>query len=173
VRAMTIGALLALSLAVVGCGDDASEEGRDSIWTDEMVESVRNTCPMLLEGAGVQYAEDDGAVVLSFTAPGPAQLPELRRRERAMADQYESYPARGAVRWRPMRRHHRAMRGEVAPAPHRPMPAVYVRVEDIEDGARLVLTPEQGEDLDEVRRHAFAHHQRFHVGQCWMARDRA
>jgi hypothetical protein len=60
------------------------------------------------------------------------------------------------------------MHGEQA-MPHGPMPPVHARAETGEGGARLVLTPADGADLEEIREHAFAHHQRYREGQCWLA----
>jgi hypothetical protein len=101
-------------------------------------------CPLAVAGTGVAVADVDGGVEVRFTTTG--DVGEVRRRVAHMAG---------------MHAHH-------ATRPGAPMPAADARVDDIDGGARIVLTPKDPAQLAVLRGHARAHGQQMAAGRCPM-----
>jgi hypothetical protein len=135
--------------------------------TPPMMEDVRTACPMIVEGAQVEAEEiTDGAALVFTTESG--DVADLVRRTEAMSAMYRRRSGGGRIMW-----HHVGERGPH----HRPgrvlgdMPAARSRVEPIERGARILLTPVEPTDVAAIREHVRAHRERFASGECWLDRS--
>lgn len=131
----------------------------------------RQACPIAVEGTDVEVEDTENGVALTFTTEsGDVEL--VRERAEHLAAMYEMHRGRGHMMWHHMGRGGGHMgRGMGPGAGQGPMPAANATVEEIEGGARLVLTPVGGEDLATLRQHARFHQQRMHAGQCWRLQD--
>ena len=93
-------------------------------------------CPMSIPGASVMAEDAPGAVSLVFTAPEP-HLNDLRDRVQRMAQK------------------HNENQGQMGPGPQMGAPAgmqaASARYEPTQTGARLVLTPSDGSQLESLR----------------------
>jgi hypothetical protein len=52
-----------------------------------------------------------------------------------------------------------------------PMPAADAKVEDIDGGVRIVLTPKDASQLSALRERTRLHGERMGGGECWMFQD--
>lgn len=104
-------------------------------------------CPHAAADTTITTEDTDDGVVLEFRTE-TGDVDALRAHVRHMAAMHEDGGGR--------------MRGLP------PMPAATVEVEDLDDGARLVLRPEDPGDLDALREHARAHAARMASGDCPM-----
>jgi hypothetical protein len=110
-------------------------------------------CPMRVRGTRVVAAPTAGGAALTFTTEGDVR--ELRARVREMAARHDRVMASG----------HRGtgvMHGQIG------MPPARATVVDVEGGARLVFTPTDGAQADELRAAARRHAQRMQGGECPM-----
>ncbi len=132
-----IAALLSLALS-------ACHRGRDPRPAAALPPAARlaapPACPAVVEGAHVTLDEADGVLSLRFTTT-EEDVDELRRRVRAMAEQHNRMHERMAMTRR---------------RPASVVPPSFAEVEEIDQGARLVLRPraeavEQGARRQPVR----------------------
>jgi hypothetical protein len=146
---------------------------------------------MQVEGTTVSAEDVESGVALSFTTSG--DVAELRRRVARMAEMH-GHP--GEHHGHAMAMHGReAAAGDVGGHAHGPkrgsagqhqggmmsgammMPPAAARSEEIEGGARIVLTPRDPADLPRLREHARHMAERMASGTCPMmergAEDRA
>lgn len=142
------------------------------------MEQLRMGCPMVVEAAKVDVKDTDGSIALTFTTASD-NVDDLRTRVRHIARMYEMHGGRGEMMW-----HHMGGRtagemgrgdgaGRGAMAARGTMPAVRTRVEEIDRGARLVLTPADPAQLVTLREHLRMHQQRMQSGECWMLQQGA
>ena len=119
-----------------------------------MMQRMGSSCPMVVEGAKVEVEDTKAGVALTFTTEGD-NLADLRQRVEQMGKMYEMHQGRGHMMW-----HHMGP-GKGVGAGHPmgmgtgrgmgmgpgPMPAASVKVEETEQGARLILTPTDSAQL--------------------------
>lgn len=141
-----------------------------------MFEQMRSSCPMTIDNAKVEVTDTEDGVALSFTT-NAENVGELRERAQHMASMYEMHRGRGAMRWHhmrgatagpPMGRGHMGMgRGHMGRGAG-PMPAANASLENIDNGAKIVLTPTNADQLEQLREHVRLHQERMQSGECWM-----
>ncbi len=144
---------------------------------------VNAACPMAVNGAQVTASDTDDGVALTFTTTG-GDVSDLRQRVSQMAQMYGMHRGQGHMMWRrmggprgggmgPGAGMRGGPRGGMGPGARGgggvgPMPAMTSRVDNVDNGARLVLTPTDPAQLDALRARARMHAQRMQSGQCWM-----
>jgi hypothetical protein len=106
------------------------------------------SCPMTVPDAHVRSEDVEGGVALSFTTES-GDIADLRRRVHALAEH-----------------HQRAAQGKGRHDGS--MPAATASVEEIPEGARLLLEPRDPGQLDALRRRAEMHAARMERGECPM-----
>jgi hypothetical protein len=127
-------------------------------------------CPANVPGTTVQVVDLEGAVALDFTTTGDAA--EVRRRAARMAQMHGESAMHAGM-------HHGGMMGNTGgPGMHQAMmgkpPASSAQVEELPNGARIVLTPKEPRDLEALRAHAQKHAAHGQHGSCpMMARHAA
>lgn len=150
------------------------------------------TCPMAVEGTTARVEDVDGAAGMAFTTTG--DVAELRRRVAHMAEMHDQHhgknhdKAQDMVGAQPISGSTTMAGAEAAaPAPHaagmhggmhgdgkgmtgdgRKMPLSTARSENIEGGARLIVTPQDPADLAQLREHTHKHAEQMASGQCPM-----
>lgn len=182
------------ALAIAGCASSqASREpatappsAEDRGMRGEMThQGMAGMCPMQVEGTSATAEDVEGGAALAFTTTG--DVAELRRRVAHMADMHDRHG--GAEHGHGMGMH--SHQGSAAPG-HRHdgspvqddeargegmhggmmggsmMPAATARSEEIEGGARIVLTPRDPSELTALREHARHMADRMASGQCPM-----
>lgn len=125
-------------------------------------------CPVAVPGTQVAAVDTEGGVSLVFTTSSDPE--ELRRRVRAMADLHNQHHAGGghAGMMGGGTMGHGGMMGHGGAQATMPPPA-RATVEDVESGARLVLTPADEADLDALRAHVHEHAAEMQrTGRCPM-----
>lgn len=134
---------------------------------------VRSDCPTSVEGAEVAVSDTDEGAALTFTTK-QGDVAALRARARYLARMYEA-GGHHHMMWRrmggpgrghghgmgPRGQHHPGMRGDVAA-----LGDVRTTVTDVEDGARLELTPADASEVERLREAARRHQQRMSTGGC-------
>ncbi len=144
-------------------------------------------CPTAVEGTQVTASDTDGGVALTFTTTGDVN--DLRQRVGQMAQMYAMHQGQGHMMWRGMGGARGGMgpgarggmhggmgpgaQGGMGPGARGgmgPMPAMTTRVNNVDNGASLVLTPTDPAQLDALRARARSHAQRMQSGQCWTLR---
>lgn len=124
---------------------------------------MMQVCPMAVPGTQVAVSDTpDGEAVWFTTAP--ERIPELRSRVRAMADLHNRQHAGGGAEQMGggmMGGGMSGMGASMMPPPSR------AAVEDVEGGARLVVTPNDPADLDRLRSTVRMHAQHMQeTGTC-------
>jgi hypothetical protein len=116
-------------------------------------------CPMAVAGTSARAEDVDGGAAIAFTTTG--DVAELRRRVAHMAEMHT--------------RHHGAGHGPMGDSSKMGMmgdgmmmPSAHARSEDIDAGARIVLTPNAPADLAQLREHTRQHAEKMASGQCPM-----
>jgi hypothetical protein len=114
-------------------------------------------CPMAVPGAQAVAADVEGGEAVTFTTSSD-QVAELRNRVHAMADMHNRHHQGGGMDHGGM---HEGMQGGAmghgsmggGSADHMAMmpPPSHAAVEDLPSGARLVVTPNDPADLDQLR----------------------
>jgi len=118
------------------------------------------TCPMAVAGTSARAEDVDGGAAIAFTTTG--DVAELRRRVAHMAEMHTRHHGKGDG---PMMRDSDEM-GMMGDGMM--MPAADARSEDIDAGARVVLTPRAPADLAQLREHTRQHAEKMASGQCPM-----
>jgi hypothetical protein len=159
----------------MGQGQAAAGSGAQDI----MAARGNEACPMMVEGASVDVENTADGVALRFTSTTAGNVEDLRNRVEHMARMYEMHGGGkdkgGSMMWHRMG-HMRADQdqpgaGGQGQGPAGAMPAATARVEDVDNGARLVLTPKDKTQLTALREHARDHERRMESGECWMMQD--
>lgn len=142
------------------------------------MQRMMQTCPMMVEGVTMQATDTESGVAMVFTT-SEGDVEDLRRRVRAMAEMYNTQHARGGFQWHRMGGQGMGMgRGGGAGPGHGmhggagggmgPMPAAVAAVNDVEGGARLVLTPRDPAHLEPLRARVRMHVERMRANECPM-----
>ncbi len=160
---------LAIGLAVVGCGSARGGQGTASAEcpyghgpggpaaaSGECPHGhgrgpgmAAGMCPLQVEGTAARAEDVEGGAAIVFTTTG--DVAELRRRVAAMAEHHAAH-AEGACAC-PMAAS---------------TPAHEARAEDVDGGARLVLTTSDPEDVEALRSNVREHADRMSSGACPM-----
>ena len=151
----------AAALAGAACAHGGSQGSSATAPPQSSEAMSQDTCPMTVPGTQVSAADTATGEVLTFTTTSPDQVPELRNRVRAMAD---------------MHKHHHgsaeegtgssAGDGTALSVP----PVSTARAEDIDQGARITVTPTDASQLPELQRIAREHAALMQAqGRCDMA----
>lgn len=122
-------------------------------------------CPGAVPGTRVTTSETSDGVALVYTTTG--DVADLRRRAEAMASRMDVRS--GTAMGRGMGRGGGPGGGMGMQTAR--MPAATARVEEIPGGARVVLTPEDPAQLDELRAHVKHHATMMGQGQCPWGTD--
>jgi hypothetical protein len=141
-----------------------------------MMNKLQSYCPMAGQDVQTEVSDVDNGVALTFTTK-TGDVDELRQRVRRMAEMYAARSSRREMHWQAMGRGGmgpggggpgRMMGAENKGAMGRrgPMPAADTKVEEVEGGARIVLTPKDSSQLKALREHAHWHQQRMQSGEC-------
>lgn len=137
-----------------------------------MMQQMRASCPMVVADTNVEASDTEDGVALTFTTTSDS-VADLRQRVEQMAQMYEQRHGEGRMMW-----HHmgpgRGMgmgmgHGKGMGPGSGPMPAASVKVENTNDGARMILTPKSPSELEALREHANWHAQRMQGRECWMS----
>ena len=112
-------------------------------------------CPEKVPGTTARAEDVDGGAALSFTTTG--DVAEVRRRVQRMAEMHNQHHGDGKSSMGGSM----GMMGEM-------MPPSQARAEDVDGGARLILTPEKPADLAAVREKVHQHAAMMAGGQCPM-----
>jgi hypothetical protein len=169
------------ALVIAGCASSqASREpttpapaATSGMQSEGMRGDMEGMCPMQVEGTSVAAEDVDGGVALTFTTS--SDVAELRRRVARMAQMHGQHGMGMHARAGADHGHaHGGQRGDAGQ--HQGgmmpggmmMPAATARSEEVESGARIVLTPQDAADLEKLREHARHMTQRMSSGQCPM-----
>jgi hypothetical protein len=109
------------------------------------------SCPMTLQGTSVSVADTPTGVAISLTTK-TENVAELRQRVQQMATMHGGQLSSEAMK-----------QGQMMPGT--------IKYEEIENGARLTLTPREPAKLDEFRKQVRAHVERMQKGDCSMMND--
>jgi len=189
---VTFGALVASVLGVVACTSRdaetpaATREGPTPAASAEATPPSTMTpppmphrggdmpaeaCPMAVPGTSAAVSEIEGGAAIDLTTTG--DVAAVRARARTLAEHHamrmEERPSRaGEGKGPPMGPGPGPTPGPRMGGRMQGMADVQVRVEDVEGGARLVLTPRSGNDSDvaRVRAHAQQMATRMASGHC-------
>ena len=147
---MTKSAILGLAAAMClsGCGSSSAE--RASTETTPAMAMGAESCPMQVAGTSVMPADIADGATLSFTSTGDAA--ELRRRVERMAE---------------MHNHHHSGAGGMM-GDDAMMPPSTASVDEIENGARLVLRPVDPAQTALIQAHVRTCADRMSHGECPM-----
>lgn len=129
----------------------APEESKTQQWSEELLTEVRQSCPMVVEGARVEVSDTESGVALLFTTE-TGDIDDLRQRVQRMASKYQAQDGRPGFRWK-----------------HGPIPSLNAAVVDIHQGVQLTLTPKKASGLEQLREHVREHQSRMEAGECWTA----
>ena len=105
-------------------------------------------CPMTLQGTSVSVVDTPTGVAISLTTKAE-NVAELRRRVQQMATMHSGQHSSEAMK-----------HGQMMPGT--------IKYEEIENGARLTLTPREPAKLDDFRKQVRAHVEKMQKGDCSM-----
>ena len=151
-----------------------------------MHHGMADMCPMQVAGTSVRTEDVEGGVAIAFSTTG--DVAELRRRVAHMVEMHDRSAGGGRQHGMAMHGHQgsaapghhhhgsppaaggqapgRAMGGPGMSGPR--MPAADARSEDVEGGARMVLTPRDPTELTALREHTRQMAERMATGECPM-----
>ena len=123
-------------------------------------ERATGLCAMQVPGSTVVARDVEGGTALDFTTPSD-RVALVRRKVRSMAAVYNHHASGEPIEGTPAAH---AQPPDVDVHPDTALPPADASVEEIEDGMRLVLRPENPSDLARLRERA-----RWRTGQCESA----
>lgn len=132
-----------------------------------MTESM-GMCPMNVPGTRVEATDTADGETLSFTTSEPDKVEQLRQTIQhvgAMHQRGQAMGGKGHAGQCPECPMHEQMQAGMRGMGHIDANA---RVENIEGGARLVLTPVNPDDMEKLRREVRQHAEQMAAGQCPM-----
>lgn len=140
-------------------GDDA-EEGEEGDEKAEMKEKMAGMCPMQVEGTTAGVQKMDGMVAMDFTTES-GDVEELRERIAAMAERHNKHHARGMKKG--MEKGEK--KGKKHAAMYKTMKNATAATEEIDKGMRLMLTPDEADQMDTLQEHMQQHAQMMAKGE--------
>jgi hypothetical protein len=146
--------------------------GSGSLGGEGMTAMQNQDCPMMVEGANVEVENTNDGVELRFTTTTGTNVEDLRNRVEHMRRMYERHGTGqgGSMMWQSTG-HTRADQdqgGAGGQGPTGTMPPVTAKVENIDNGARLVLSTHDKSQREALREHVRDHRRRMMSGECWM-----
>ena len=135
--------LAALSLMTSGM---AASETQHAVPQDQTNKSMMQSCPMKVPGSDLSITDAENGIVLTI-ATKVGDVAELRRRVETMAKMHSASS-------------NTAMHGNMIP--------FSVKYEEVYDGARLTLTPNNLAQLDALRTTVRQHGEQMKKGECSM-----
>ena len=145
-------AAIMLSTLALGCGGSKQQPTAPAPTTEATAHG--GMCPMEVQGTSVAVADTDDGVAVTFTTTG--DVAELRKRVHAMADMHAHMMHGGTMG-----------SGSAMGSGHMMVPSD-ARAEDIDGGARIVVTPKDPAQLADLRAHAHEHAAQMSSGHCPM-----
>jgi hypothetical protein len=112
----------------------------------KMSGNMQGDCPMMVANTTVRADDVDGGASMVFTTTG--DVAQLRERVAKLAA------------------HHNAMQQSAGGSGMAPPSTA--RAEDVEGGARMIITPKSPSDLEALRTHVRDHAAGAHAGECPM-----
>jgi len=141
--------LSAVMLLAIGCGSTQSQPAKPPPTPPAQASS----CPMMMKDAQIAATDGEHDVTITFTTPGdPAPL---RAHVREMGAMHDRMAHGGGMNGGGM--------GE-----HMKMVPSHAAVDDIDHGARIVLTPDDPAQLVALREHVHAQVEMMRSGTCPM-----
>lgn len=149
-----------LAVAQLGCGSSKHEPGPPPPATSEAHahgegSGMGGMCPMDVPGTKVSVADTPDGVALTFTTTG--DVSKLREHVYGMAAMHEHMMQEGS-----------GSGGMGSGGMMMKMVPSTARSEDVEGGARIVLTPKDAAQLSELRAHVREHATQMTSGHCPM-----
>jgi hypothetical protein len=157
-RLMNGRLVIAIGVSVlVACGSSTSQPPRSEGHAHGETASMGGgMCPAEVPGTTVSASDTRDGAAITFTTTG--DVAQLRQRVQHMAEMHE---------------HMMQGSGDMGSGHmHMMMVASTARVEDVEGGARIVLTPNDPAKLDELRMHVHEHTTQMANGHCPMMEHR-
>jgi len=128
--------------------------------------AMAEKCPMEVPGTQVSVADTPDGVAVVFTTSG--DVAQLRHRVQGMAAMHGKMSGEGMAGGM-MKSDGMGSGGMMGSDHMKKMVASTARSEDVEGGARIVLTPQDPAQLPELRAHAREHAGHMASGHCPMA----
>jgi hypothetical protein len=163
-------------------GLQGTDRDRDDVMArqDVMATKAQQACPMLVDGVNVDVEDTADGIAMRFTTTTRDNVDDLRNRVEKLSRMYGAERGKGEMMWQHMG--HKRAEGD------RPgtgmgagrgqdqgvvggMPPATARVENIDNGARLLLTPTDSGQLSALREHARDHQRRMSGGECWWMHE--
>ena len=167
---MTTAASTALACMLGGAAHHAAPHATASAPQAEW-SGTRGMCPMDVPGTKLSAADTPNGETLTFITTTADQVPALRERTRAMAEMHNQHHAAGAGGGMHQGQGgvmggehgmHDGEKSEMMPPPSRAV------VEDVENGARIVVTANDPADLRKLQSTVRMHAQHMQQQGCGM-----
>lgn len=142
--------IAAITASILACGGSRKQPSPSPSEAPAHGEMTGMGCPAAVPGTEVSVENTPDGVALSFTSTN--DVAEVRRRTRAMAAMHEHMMESG---------------GMMEPGEMMMVPSS-ARAEEIDGGARIVLTPTDPAQLAALRAHVHAHANQMASGHCRM-----
>ncbi len=150
---------------------------------EDVMEKLAEVCPMAVPGTTVEIDDMSDGVALTFMAE-EEDVGDIRRRVQHLGRMYEMHRGEGEMMWRRMavghgevvreemghgEMGHPGMTGtEMGRVPGMgQMPVMNTTVEQLNNGARIVMKPVDPSELRTLRQHVHWHYERMRRGECW------
>ena len=133
---------------------------------------------MMVDGANVEVEDTADGVALRFTTTTSGNVDDLRLRVEHLSRMYGTERGKGEMMWQHMG--HKRAEGDrpgmgegMGAGPGGSMPTATAKIENLDGGARLMLTPTDAKQLSALREHVRHHQQRMSGGECWWMQEGA
>jgi hypothetical protein len=172
-----VGVVVGVVLLAAGCAGSRSDQratagtagaARPATRPGQEMQGMARMCPMEVPDTKVSAADTSQGEALTFTT-GSGQVDELRRRVRALTDMHgQHHAAMGAGAagagqgGSPGQASADAHAGHLMPPPSR------ASVEDVDQGARVSIVPEDPAKVDQLRAAVRMHAQHMQTHGCGM-----
>jgi hypothetical protein len=157
---------IATATLFVGCASSGAQREPKTPSQETGMSMTDQQCPMKLPGTTVTSSDIDDGVVLTFT--NPSDVSALRQRVRGMATMHKRYAPGGTRYQEGTAVEERAVPGNEGGAHDgmTTMPAAAATAKNSENGAQLILRPNDPSQLGDLRKHAQMHAEQMASGEC-------
>jgi hypothetical protein len=129
-------------------------------------DGMTGMCPMSIPGTQVAAKDTSTGEALTFTTTSPGQVPALREKVHAMADMHNRHHASGEEQaGMGGMMHGGMMGGGDMPMMEMPPPS-HAAVEDLPEGARIVVTPNDSADRQRLQSTIRSHAEQMQQHGC-------
>ncbi len=149
-----------ITVAAIACG--GSKSAPSTATPHNGSGAMADMCPMEVPGTQVSVADTQDGVAIAFTTSG--DVAQLRQRVQGMAVRHEKKMSRGGM----MGSGGMGSGGMMGSGHMMKMVDSTAHAEDIDAGARIVLSPKDPAQLSELRDHVREHAARMAGGHCPM-----